>query len=676
MVSITKMVPHYVEAFTTSKGQSADNLDDQLLERLCALNNYVLPLLALPASLEPLKSMAYNWTAQKVLLKLAGQCNPSLLLDRDSYRAVIQVQAASQKTEQEKRAATLRLRSWPPWRIEQDGMDASRNFDDDLSRVTTALMRAQEAGFREQAFAQRMKIYGGYELDGTPTIHTRVMTKWRPGDTNLYPWSLDPDLWAARVQATRDVREAWRAFVAFQDSGGQPSQPVFLAMFTKLEYEQRRQGKKAKPGAAPGDGKEVMPVPDDNISAFYRSQTQPPTLDALYQEMLESGLLPSGQCLNFLVRHARTPTKGLRYLRDGGIGAVALRYLSGGTNSGSTLRRPNAQHLVSLDKRTFGAYIQMICRFAPKAILATSENSSGVYILAPKASGKKSQEGKNDKKVSKKGLTGERPRDWVIEEVHKTMFPRLSNPLHHASQLLMLEKPVFRPAWYSLFEALARRNVIVSREIISGSKSDELAWLHLVHALQSFHECGLELDPFGFTLICNGFAKFAAAAAHSSEDHQKSIAEGTQLLKGLFADLSKGDDAPHWIPKLLHNVKTVHLHTYMRCMGIVGDHDEIISVLQWMVDNRLHLEENSSRDKNSIKLMQRTLVAARISCYGTEYEARAAALVRQVDTWQWPDDGDVEEYTRSSDHDEEGDEHEGDEEGDQEEEDDGQESRM
>ncbi|KAH7382873.1 hypothetical protein BKA64DRAFT_629769 [Cadophora sp. MPI-SDFR-AT-0126] len=650
MLSVVNMVPPYIQSLRHRSSLHGPGLNWRIFARSCDIINNVMRLLALPTTIEPLKSTLHSWSAQKVLLDLAGQCDPPLILDHGSYRAVIQVLTASQKINRESKAAILRLRSWPPWRTEQDGMDAQRSPDEDLSRALLAAIRAKEAGFRETSHDQRMRILGGQELDGTPTIHTRKLVKWRPHapskrsekvveqlDTAsmlIRPSIENSHVWAARVEATRDVREAWRAFVAFVDKGGKPSQTLYLAMFEKLNFEQARQGRKIGYEAAPGNGKEVLAVPDDNMSEFYKSHSQPPRLSALYNQMISNGIKPSGQCLIFLVRHARTSTTGINYLRDSGLNPLVLRYWTGSKDtSTSPSHRPPPDILNSVSNRVLGAFVHLICRFAPRAVLTTSDKAVK-YKLKP---------------VQPKESV---PGAWAIQELEKTPYHRLRDPLRQAARLLKNEKVKYRPAWYSLLKALGRRNILLRVSLIGDPEHDALAWRFTVAVLRNFHVCGLELDPYGLLLVCNVFFKYAEATHEVSPlEHETHLSRGAQLLKDEFAQMSRSEALPFCKPTLLHPMRWATLHVYVRCMGIIGDCDEVLSVLEWMVQHRGELEESNGQDRNGQKMLTRTLVAARISCYGTEYEGKAMELVKQVDAWKWPDDSDLEQYTGVLDND-------------------------
>ncbi|KAL2072141.1 hypothetical protein VTL71DRAFT_11484 [Oculimacula yallundae] len=645
--SVARMIPLYTQYLEDCSPPNRRELGARIYDLRCKTINSILPILALPTTIEPYKSMFYNWSAQKVILNLAGNYDPPLILDKDSYRAVIRVLTASRKIDRESRAATFRERTWPPWRTEQDGMDAQRALDDDLSRALLAGIQAKEAGFRVNSYDQCLRILGGQELDGTPTIHTRKLVKWRPPFSSGAPKgsdesietddntseqaepSSDTDVWAARVEATRDVREAWRAFVAFKEKGRTPNQALYLSIFQKLQFEQALEGRISVYDAPPGDGKEVLPIPDDNMSDFYKTHSKPPSFDVLYKQMLSSGMRPSGKCLDFLLQHAQTPAVGVKYLRDSGLHPHALQYLTGGKDTSISPGRltPPQNILDKISDRVLHSFIHMICRFAPRAVLTTSDEFIK-YELKPME--------RKDSLI---------PSEWAILDFERSPYQRLRDPLRQAARLLKEGKVKYRPSWYCLFEGLARHNVVLRPVLIGDPENDALAWRFTLSILRNFHESGMVLDPRGFMAICRTFFKFAEAAHGGSEKYDADLAAGAQLLKDEWAKLSASEVLPYSIPTLLHPIRWVHLHLYVRCLGILGHCQEIITVLEWMVQNLEELDEINGQDRNGERMLRRTLAAIRISCQYTEYEEQAMELVKQVPAWSWPDDSGVEAYT-------------------------------
>jgi hypothetical protein len=630
MVDVAHMAAQYLHLLSISSVGSQGSLDSRTFARFCEMNNYFLRLLALPCSLEPLQSMTYNWSAQKVLLQLAGQFEPPLRLNHASYRAVIQVLAASKKSARETKSVTFRNRSWPPWRVEQDGMDAQRPQDEDFSRVISAIMRSKESGYPQDS---QVSIFGGLDTDGTPTIHTRKLLKWR--NLRSFPQGRDirngeAKLWTARIEATRDVHEAWGAFTEFHRRGGQSNMSMYFAMFQKLNYESRRSGLESDIHATPGDGKEVFPVSDDNFSEFYRLRLQPPTLRSLYQEMRAAGIRPSGRCLSFLLRHARTTDEGLQYLLDSGLDIQVVAYLANGGE-----HQILAKVVAQVSDQILTDFISLVCRFAPRVIQGGSD--SGLKIV---------------EHLRRRNSTTHSDISTIREPTaQKLHHSRLGHPLQHAAFLLKSRQPKFRPAWYALFKGLARRDIVMVRRVAVDPESmcdnHEQAWRVTRAALEDFHNCDLELDPEGFRLICQTFSKYAEAAFSKSKGHQQVLIETSQIIKAEYEKLTEGADSlVYRISRLWHALEGVHLHAYARAMGLIGDHAAIISLLKWMVKNHEGLEAIALQTTNGHRMLRQTVVAIKAFCDGTnDAVATAQALVEQVESWGgWPGELEVKNY--------------------------------
>lgn len=630
MVSISHMVAPFIHSLLDSNSDEPTKLDNRMHHRLCKLHNRMLHLLALPASTNPLKSMVHNWQAQRVLLEITAQFEPPLILDRDSYRAVAMVLAASKKSERESRAATLRTRSWPPWRVAQDGMDAQRLPEDDLSRVVAAVTRMKEAGYPEDRLDRAIRVLGGQEPDGTPTISTRKLLKpRRKRSADGLQHDREEQVWAARIESTRDVQEAWAAFTRYQEQGRQPSLSVYFAMFAKLHYENARSSRTSQHNPSPGDGKEVLPPANDNFSKFYRLHLQSPTVDDLYLQMINAGLRPSGRFLDFLIQRARTPDEGLRVLRDSRMDSQAVSFLGGSKSISPAV-------LKHVPASTFAAFIALLCRFAPRIIPSTG-SSTGL------------DEGSEADGVEK---STQSPRldtkKWrIIQLTRHSRGPRL-NPLLHCAELLKKSKTLFRPSWYSLFSALARSGVIIDLNLAGDPMNDILAWKVLVAALDDFHRCGLELDPFGFRILCNGLEKAILASFQVVEEEREEILGKSQMriVVEEFMKLTEVNDTSHPIPRLLHSIEGAHLHAYARVLGLNNDYDNMMSVLQWMVKHHDELNEIAMQSRNGLKLLRRTIVAMKVFLSETEHETEAEKLVNSVELWDgWPEDFETQQYT-------------------------------
>lgn len=625
VVSISRMAKLIIHSIPESKSGKSVPVDPRMHRRLCKVHNHILRLLALPASINPLKSMSHNWQAQRILIEMIGQFNPPLILDQDSYRAVAQVLAASKKSDRESKVASLRTRGWPPWRIDQHGMDAQRSREEDLSRVVSAGFRAKEAGYADSVQDQVMKILGGQEADGSPTIHTRRLIKrrFRLAIPKLHPAS-DPNLWAARIEATRDIQEAWGAFKKYEAQGGHASPRMYLAMFEKLNYNEARSREKGYDASA-GDGKEVLAPSNDNMSIFYQRLVSPPNFDELYDKMILGGTRPTGRLLTFLLCHARTLEMGIQYLRESQLDSQAVAFLAGDRDMSPAI-------LNKVPASTFAAFITLLCRFAPRAMTAEDP-------------------------LSETGGTIEHDQDTELSQVQNEYYilePRgrtgepILNTLHRSMELLKTSQTRFRPAWYALFQALARRNIVIDRSLVGDPRNDLLSWQVLFSALGDFQRCGLELDPQGFLSICRGLEKAILASFDVSlADKTAAFTKcPTSVVTDEFLKLSKtGDVHSSYTPMLLHSIHGVHLHAYVRVLGLLDDYGGIMRLLKWMWKHHEALQGIALQSRNGQQLIRRTLVAMRAFLDGTSHEAEAEKFVDSVESWDgWPQDVEAQEY--------------------------------
>ncbi|KAE8445595.1 hypothetical protein EG329_013228 [Mollisiaceae sp. DMI_Dod_QoI] len=630
LVTIAHMFGPYIDTLQIDNLHGLKNPNYFQYRRICHLQNSLLQALALPANIEPLRSMRYNWSAQKVILELAGTFSPPLTLNEPAYQAVMQVLLASKKTPSESRSTSLRTRSWPPWRVEQDGMDAQREPEEDLSRTIAALMRKRESGYSDSLYDRMISILGGQESDGTPTIQTRTILKNRySAAIDLSPHQLNPNIWATRIEATRDIREAWAAFAEFFRRDGEPNLFLYYVMLRKLTYEAKRLAEyEYEP--SPGDGRELLPVPDDNISDFYRSRLEPPSLEELYDDMISRGLRPSGQCLSFLVQHSFSIKQALRYLLDSGLSSRGLECLHGGDlekQSSLEVRDRVRQEITEVvPSQMIVDFVILLCRFAPRADIMFRFKFDSVETQDP-----------NSSRFNK---------TWVLRQRKRSRHPIFAQPLQHAAYLLRTARVKKRPAWYALFRGLAHRSTVMLPKFCGEPKNHELAWRVTTRALEEFQRIGLELGPHGFKYICDTFTKYANAYSKMPQFYREKVLEGSEIIKSEFKKLvACNEPSPYHLPRLMHLLHLVQLHAFVRAMASIGNHDEIIFLLEWMVANHDELKIIAESTANGTRLQRRTLIAIRIFCEGTDFEHRAHVLIDSIESLGgWPTDLEVRRY--------------------------------
>lgn len=634
MVSIAHMVePHFSSVM--NKDMSTEK-ELAKTARLSEILNYFLKLLSLPTNANPMASVRHNWEAQKVMLELAGKFDPPLTLSRSSYRSIVRVLASTRKSDNESKSATLRNRSWPPWRHDQDGMDARRTLEEDFSRVILAMFKSQEAGYRQGKWDDAMGIYGGMEPDGTPSIQTRRSLRKPRG--RLDEGNKSNQVWAARIEATRDVQEAWSAFHEFKTGGGTPNQAMFLAMFEKLNYDLAISRKRPYT-APPGDGKEVLAVSNDNYTEYYIAQFHHPSLSVLYKEMLELGIRPSGRCLKFLIRKARTTDEGLRYLLDAGFDKMAVRLLAEGSSSTVPVMR-----LAQIPDAILCAYIDLTCRLAARAVAEYKDRRSFPEdsLLTPRFT------------FAEADTSGETDgsSNWTVvyQRPTKARHDRTRATYRRVEFLLKSSSTIFKPTWYAYFRALARHGAVIAREVVGNAKQDSLAWHRISQMLKAFESLGLELEPEGFYHICVGFEKFAGGGLGKFSRYRKTAQEQCKIVRNAFAKVSKTQNVSKDLPRLFYTFRGVHLHAYIRAIGAVDDYEGIMSALKWMVENNEELQAIAHENRNGVAGFQKTIVAIRYLLEGSPYAEQARELATKVVWWgDWPSDEAVISYLRGSD---------------------------
>ena len=300
-------------------------------QRLCHIYNRILALLALPASTHPFRAVALQQRAQFRLLRKMNQFEPKLPVTREGFRALAKVQIAHKKTDMERRWARFKALSWPPWKENKLGLDAESGSAGSVSRAIDVLSRMGESGYNSLSWEKQARVLAGWDTDKSPTIQRRKLLGRPPLIRSIASLdgglSADSDreheIWAARISATRTVKEAWACFCSFEkqcaNNGLEVSHQTpgclapWHAMFERLLYATRD-----IPGdhVDPGDGKETYPEPTSPPDFLY-VPTEPPSVGELYNNMITKGLKPAGRLLADLIDHAPTISQGLKYISQG-----------------------------------------------------------------------------------------------------------------------------------------------------------------------------------------------------------------------------------------------------------------------------------------------------------------------------------------------------------------------
>ncbi|KAK1753080.1 hypothetical protein QBC47DRAFT_326984 [Echria macrotheca] len=513
--------------------------------------NHALRIFAKPPAINPLDDMEFNWEAQKIMLVLSSRLQPSLYVTRDGYRSIRRVLAALPKSVQEKEVSQRASKTWPPYRRDWDGRDERRRPEDNLSRVVRAGVLQREAGYARDPVDRALDILGGSGTGMSPSIQTRALLPvvWTEEKANLNIFTE----WSARIIATRNAREAWREFNEPPQSGLKPNAIIYAEMFQKLFAREVHDA-----SVVPGDGKEVFPVYDGNLSPFEIARITPPEPKDLYQMMLLSGLRPTGSCLGVLLKNSETKEEALRYLQDSPFKAVAPMLREG------SFDRPDCATLLpELPLSILYAWIRMLCR--------THARQPG------HATGAASNVSKH------------------IEEA-----VRLASAYHKHNPVV---SETDRVPSYLILDALANDKVLYSSHgphyNISGTLSVFMkVWQQLVRLkgvdeklfeqLCKIARKSLRLTTFKDTETgqVHMGGEWADDRLLKSREHQFLqvyiwLKETFDMLNAPVREFSVAGDDPL---TTAHKITAAHVYHYMRALGVIGDWREMVRLMHWIYD--------------------------------------------------------------------------------------------
>ncbi|KAL2356013.1 hypothetical protein BJ546DRAFT_839421 [Cryomyces antarcticus] len=629
----------FIKHFEWRRQQTSDmdEVSPERLSRLTFWHNKILGLLALPASLDPYKSVPKHERAQFDILRCMAEHSPALAVTREGYRAIARVQLARKKTSREKDWASLKARSWPPWKEDKTAVDIEKGVEYGTSRAGDALNRMREAGYAGGLWAEVAGIYAGWDTDGSPTIQTRKLpvrvaaptrariqarrtsTQASVKDQRATNIQDDGDthhsLWIARIDATRTTQEAWACFLAYEDLG--LSHPdVYQVMFYRVDFQDLHPD---EPLLA-GDMKEVLPAPVSPNEATY-VRVEPPTLEHLFDQMIEKGTWPSEKSLAYLVAHAPSLPLGVKFLRNGGkdYKAIVDALLS---------THPSETNLGFCSDSVFSAFIQLLCRLP----MSRTDN----LLHGPHEA---------------QTFPG-----WKLYQ---------HNAIVHAFRLMNTKRPDYRPTWNTLLSALAKHKGVMTVMSPGVHPSiNEIMTLKLMRRIMAtMSKIGLDIDYTGFRQVCIGLERATIAALKITRQGRnlsspgaeegdvalddivyydgsstKALQEATEVLNkgstyikvlfrslvgvGRMSDVAEvydtvGGDPERPIPRLLAGIHPVVLHSYVRALGRLGDCQGLLELAEWMAEYQEELNENIQEANNGRRTMRLVLTSMRVFLDGT-----------------------------------------------------------
>jgi hypothetical protein len=632
--SLTAMLLRFLPRPATEKRHRYPTQINPLTYQL----NKAMNLLALPTSVEPYKSSAVQLASVIRILRFMTEHDPPLEINREGYRAVVLVQLAQPKSAHDQLWAQLKALSWPPWKEDRTAMDAEiTRHTHGTSKAAEALQRMREAGFAPLAFEQIAGIYAGWDGDGTPTIQTRIpaVKTSLPVEIEGGKGEVSAAMWAARIDTTRTVQEAWACYEVYEKQTSSPNQAVCLAIFKKLyQEEQRKIGKDSRARTShlthltkllPGDTEEISPLPPSTHLHTYTTRP-PPTVHGYYRELRRQGIVLEVDCLAFIVENATTTRNGMQYLDDS-----QSRY----KNIQNLLLLEDDADLTGLPDRLIAAFIALLSRFS-RGSLRSSFPERLKFTLRPD--------------VNSEILDGQRVNS--------------DHPLVHSVELLRQHRPRYRPIWCSVLRALGHESSLDSLwgrfqmrrseydnyvNLVSMTKTAEqdlsrsaiMAFRVFRRVMSMMKEVHLDLDADGFMSLCNATENMTMGCWMIMRYEEQSVdsphptkpkphlKDAVQLmrtvrghmvrLRGEFANLVGSNEVGVSIterglelPRLLETPSPAVLHAYIRALGWLGDYDGLLETVRWMAEHRPELASKRERDRNGEAMMRRALTALRV----------------------------------------------------------------
>jgi hypothetical protein len=323
-------------------------------ERLTAMYNRALVLLSQASTVRPFLSNAFAEKAQFMLLAEMTRFPEVLKINSNGFKGLVKVQLASKKTRQEREWASLQSRAWPPLPEPRNQLDVGKGFEFGASRAVKTLQHMRMAGYSSPSWEKVAQIYAGWETDGSPTIQTRKVIKPIAEITQKPEMAL----WSARIDVSRDIREAWARYIEFENTKRKPNHWVFYAIFKKLARERHRQiygqsGVVPQSDVLPGDSLDLLEPATSPMQRVYLSR-EPDSYMDLFQKMMEENPRLSSHFIGFLIANAPTVEDGIEIWQQTSKATAKTDLIVSACNSEGSA--------TPMDDTVFAGLVKLMCR--------------------------------------------------------------------------------------------------------------------------------------------------------------------------------------------------------------------------------------------------------------------------------------------------------------------------
>lgn len=581
-------------------------LNRQHIQEIAHLYNRLLTLFAMPTSQRPFMSIAIQQQAQFAIIRKMVTFKPHLPISREGFRALTRVQLAHKKTEEERKWARSKALSWPPWKEELLGIEAGSEDPGKNSRAIGVLTRSIEAGYSHSNWERTARILAGWDTDDSPTIQTRSFFEQVPilrnedvqasGEQSIFEQN---QMWAARITATRTVREAWACFTSFEKSCEDHSVKPYSAMFSKLLYAGIRDVEydNEKTSVVPGDSKETWPEPTSPHDFLY-VPSEPPSINSFFDLMTKRGIKPAKYLLAELLDRAEDLEEGFKYIHAGRLRQQEKDILLGSSERSAEEIRIAC---TTIAPRVVAAFVRLLCRV---------QWTPNITFTLPSFS-----------KSQREVLHG-----------HRTKSPFL-----YAQSFIFALQSSYRPIWYALFHGFNRRILVPHPSTL------QKWWSSVLSTLREMDELGIDLEFDGFTDLAEIFEEIHLTHRVTLPQQEQGWlneadpkSQSVLLCKSIFNAIAYGGSiqskfdvarTKSWLPlnrssassssstpyhtDLIDIPLPIILHRTVRILGTAEDNLSIVTLLHWMHLYSPQLTSVAAERANGKKHIRYTIAAVR-----------------------------------------------------------------
>jgi hypothetical protein len=616
--------------------------------------NRCLRLIGTPTVFRPFDNASVQANAQFDLIRFMASRNPPIIVTQEGYRALIKVQLAMKKTAAERRWGSLKRESWPPWKENKTALDQSLTIEGGMSTAGKMLRLMLAAGYAPAVWEHVAKLHAGWDTDNSPAIQTRTLIQTqgfairplqilRPNDNRF---ENNEKIWAARLKATRTIREAWACYLTYKKRGCRASHDVSHEMSKKIIHSPpliRSSGCSLdEQRVIAGDRLETFPDPVSPYRQVHVARP-PPSLEEFCEEVLSDGIKPKGRFLETLLRGTQNAELIWKILDNSGEPRVRDAFISSANDSPYNIPR-----------YLYSAWIEFLCSQSGSRRVWTSLLERGLRI--PQL-------------------------DEKDEELLRSLHIYHERPLCMILRILLKHKPRYARPWHLLLQQLGKKSYF-RLSPLRGIEFNEKQRCHLMEVIvQIMSSIQVYADEETLLYVCQGISTAAEMMPQHSKHWQTASHGYSNFIRSLFQEVVFGMPIPMSNMRKTEGFRSCStpvidshifyckipgvevLHAYVRALGHLHDFEGLYSFINTLAlhhkDLDKALERNWRGDFKGDKYtsFHRKVIIPLRSFLEPYHKASAAdgapeelmllvqGKVESISMWgPWPSDDDIRKY--------------------------------